>query len=252
METVILKGKELAKALSKEQLKELGLNENLDFEITKIKQGILIFAEKEPAVETPKAQASDIETLEIDSKIFGFLSEKKLSERVEGKFEKFLNAKELARFKELLKEGRVFAFKLSEQYKKPVYKIAPQKTKETEKPSLEQKPMEQYCLETDGLMVCTDKAKAEKLSFELRDAIKSAQISGIKSFDGNYYIVETELLQKYKPVVSGAIKSGKKISLEEISKRLGISKILARVVCEFLKDDGEIIEKTRDLYQFVE
>jgi hypothetical protein len=251
---LILKGKDFARAFSPEQLKELGINPLSDFEIIKIKPGIILFSEKEfsaPQAKASEAPKQDISKIEPEARILALLQEKKLSERVEGKFEKFLSQKEAEQFREMLKEGRVFAFKLSDKYKKPVYKIAPFKKKESEKNTTENKPVDEYCLEKDGLLVCSDKKKAEILSFELKDLIKSGQISGIKSFDGNYYIIETDLLQKYAPLVLEIIRANKAIALEEIAKKAAISVILAKIACEFLKEDGEIIEKKRGQYSYV-
>ncbi|MDD5148497.1 MAG: hypothetical protein PHH08_03460 [Candidatus ainarchaeum sp.] len=251
---LILKGRDIAKAFSLEQLKELGLNPESDFEIIKIRGGVFALAEKEPLPEKEKkieAKKPGNDALGMESKILAMLGEKRLSDRVEGRFEKLLSQKEADYFKEMLKEGKVFAFKLSDKYKKPVYKIAALKKKDSETTALQNKPISEYCLEKDGLLVCTDRKKAEILSYELKDAIKDGRISGIKSFDGNYYIIETELLMKYRPVFLGIINANKTISFEELAEKAAVNTVLARIVCEFLKEDGEIIEKKKGQYTYV-
>ncbi|MDD5163395.1 MAG: hypothetical protein PHD95_04265 [Candidatus ainarchaeum sp.] len=250
----LIKGKEIAKILSQEQLKDFGISPESDFELTKIRQGVIVISEKEfsfPPAKSPETTKQGPDKIALEEKILSLLEEKKLSERVEGKFEKLLSQKEAEQFREMLKEGKVFAFKLSDKYKKPVYKIAPPKKKESEKAFSENKPAADYCLEKDGLLVCSDRKKAELLSYELKDSIKSGQISGIKSFDGNYYIIETSLLQRYSQPVLEIIKANKTIPIEEIAKKASVSAILARITCEFLKEDGEIIEKKKGQYSYV-
>ena len=248
----VLRGQELAKALSPEKAKELGFSAETDFELTKIRHGLWLLehkkAEKKPVPAEKEKQGK--ETMELNAKLFSMLQDEKLSERVVGKFENLLNPKELARLKELIKEGKVFEFKLSEKYKKPIYKISLPK-KNTGEKTVPELPASEYCLENHGILVCTTKAKAYEVSINMQDAIKNSEIRGIKSFDGNYYIIENELLQKYKQPIAEIIQANKSISLGEIHKKAGVSKILAKIACEFLKDDGEIIEKRGGHYQYV-
>ncbi|MBN1940877.1 MAG: hypothetical protein JW772_01710 [Candidatus Diapherotrites archaeon] len=239
---VIIKGSELAKALPQEKLKELGFSPESDFDVNPVKPGVWVFSEK-------KIEKSA--NAEVDAKIFKLLGEKSLSEKVEGKFEKLLNKTEQKRFKELLEEGKIFPFKLSDKYKKPIYKVSYSQRKETETHGTEKKPLKEYSLEKDGIMVCTTKAEATMASMRLQDAIKKGEIQGIKSFDSNYYIIENSLLEKYRQLVAGTIASQKTISLNEIAEKTNISVILAKIVCEFLKEDGEIIEKKEGLFQYV-
>lgn len=198
--------------------------------------------------ETPVASS---EFFEIDSKIFGLLKAKTLSERVEGNFEKLLSKEETSRLNELVKEGKVLAFKLNESYKKAVYKL-PEFKKESEAISAKDKLIEEYSLEQDGFLIAKNEERAKRLSQELSERIKNGEIKGIKSFDGNYYIVENALLEKYRAKTIGAFKEKKSLYLSEVSKILGISRTLAKIACDFLKEDGELLEKKKDLYQYID
>ena len=39
--------------------------------------------------------------------------------------------------------------------------------------------------------------------------------------------------------------------LEQLAKNVKISKMLAKTVCEFLKDEGEIIERRKGEYSYI-
>jgi len=189
---------------------------------------------------------------EIDSKILGLLKVKGLSERVEGNFEKLLNNEELERLKELVKEEKVIPFKLNESYKKAVYKLPELKKKESESIEAKDKAIEEYSMENDGFLIVKNEERAKRISQDFAEKIKSNEIKGIKSFDGNYYIIENPLIEKYRNRLIKEAKEKKSISLNEISSNIGISKTLARILCEFLKEDGELIEKKRELFQYIE
>ncbi len=243
-----------------------------EFEIAKAKDGLFILIEKNATVknETEKnavekigekakieeiAKAMEKENakfFEIDSKIIGLLKAKGLSERVEGNFEKLLNKEELERLKELVKEEKVIPFKLNESYKKAVYKLPEPKKKESESIEAKDKAIEEYSMETDGFLIVKNEERAKRISQEFSEKIKSNEIKGIKSFDGNYYIIENPLIEKYRNRLIKEAKEKKSISLNEISSNIGISKTLARILCEFLKEDGELIEKKRELFQYIE
>ncbi len=260
-------------------------SENAEFEIAKAKEGLFILIEKNgigksetgknnpvqseigknPAekadepdktaeiLENAKAlEKENAKFFEIDAKILGLLKVKGLSERVEGNFEKLLNKEELERLKELVKEGKVIPFKLNESYKKAVYKLPEPKRKESESIEAKDKAIEEYSMENDGFLIVKNEERAKRISQDFSEKIKAGEIKGIKSFDGNYYIIENSLIEKYRGRVIKEAKEKKSISLNEISSALGVSKTLSRILCEFLKEDGELIEKKRELFQYIE
>ncbi|MBN2067744.1 MAG: hypothetical protein JW744_04715 [Candidatus Diapherotrites archaeon] len=300
--TVSKKGNELSLQIPEREAKELGLSQNAGYELVKARPGIWVLTEKQAEKENP-----------TDRKVFRLLREKSLKERVEGKFESFLGKEELPRFREMLKEGSVVAFKLSSKYKKAVYKsreeIEKEETegkikpgqgkqagetagKEQEKEaqgtaqgkgqrqaeeqgtsagkgqrqgsenaagqSMEkgqgkdsEKAIDEYSLEKEGFVVCRNEQRAKSLSQELKKEIEDGQIKGIKSFDGFFYIIETELYEKYAGKVLETMRNSKTISSKELAEKTGLSPLLVRIICEFLKEDGEIIEKRKDLLQAV-
>ena len=197
--------------------------------------------------------------------VVGKIRKANLSDVVEGKFESSLSGAEAEALKELLKEGRVILFKLNESYKKGVYKINPDfggesggeekgkkaKKYESENPDAAEKPFDKYYLKTDGIMVVKSQNLVRKISEEREKEIKEGNLRGLKSFDGNYYIIENELLERHLGKALEEFRKKESQGLGELAKNAGVSKMLAKVVCEFLKDEGEIIERRKGEYSFI-
>lgn len=235
--------------LAKKDFEEAGLDQNKNYEIVKAKQGICILIEKEKPKENP-----------FDKKIFELLKNKDLKERVEGKFETFLGKEEKERLKELLKQGSIVAFKLSPKYKKAVYKTREEiekneriskGKKETEAANEKEKPGEDCTLEKEGFLICKNQNEAKALSMQLKEQIEKGEIRGIKGFDGMFYITEEALYKKHRAKVLSTIQAKKGINPTEIGEKAGINKALAKIICELLKDEGEIIEKRKEQYQAI-
>ncbi len=254
---VSAKGKELALLVQEKEFNQLGLDQDAAYEIVKARKGVWVLLEKEKERENP-----------LDMKIFGLLKGKDLKDRVEGKFERFLGKEELPRFKEMLMEGSIVAFRLSPKYKRAVYKTREEieknvklgkrgkeqgipAKKESESASAKEKRPDKYSLETDGFLVFKNRENAKILSAKFRNEIEGGKIRGIKSFDGFFYVVESPLYQKYRERALAMIKAEKGIGHAKIAEKIGISRTLARIVCELLKDDGEIIEKRKDQFQAI-
>jgi len=240
------------------------------YELVRVKKGIWVLVQKE--VQKPNENP-------LDAKILKMVKEKSLQERVEGKFEGLLEKEELARFKELLAEGKIVAFKLSPKYKKAVYKTkddaegknpkgregAKEKNlgtgekaagknlciKESESFDAKEKRVDQYSFEKDGFLVFKNNTRAKHLSNQYKKEIEEGKIRGIKSFDGQFYIAENALYQKYRDKALAFVKVEKGIDSKKLAEKLGVSKILAKIVCEFLKEEGEIIEKRKDQFQAI-
>ncbi len=271
---VSAKGNEYSLIIPQNAFKELNLDENSYYEITKAKEGIWILTVSEKSVQKENP---------LDEKIFTLLKKKNLTDRVEEKFETFLSKEELVRFNELLKEGTIIAFKLSPKYKRAVYKIREEIEKNTKMDSkvkketskgkdtgiegkkIEEKKLgekdsesfetkekrpDEYTLEKDGFLIFKNSQNAKILSVKLKKEIDDGKIRGIKSFDGFYYVVQNPVYQKYRTDVLSAIKE-KAAGIAGIAEHIGISKMLARVVCELLKDEGEIIEKRKNNFQAI-
>lgn len=257
--TVSAKGNEFSLIVPNRVFKELGLNPDAGYDLARARDGIWVLVE---CRENP-----------LDAKILSKLGKSELKERVEGKFEKLLSREELARLREMLKEGSIIAFRLSPKYKRAVYKTreeieknikiarsgkgqaasrekGPQATAE-KRAVKEGSGPEADCLEKEGFIVCRNTAAAKKLSQDLKSEIESGEIRGVKGFDGLFYIAKNGLYQRHREKALSLIKGEKGISSEKVAEALGISLPLSRIVCELLKEEGEIIEKRKNQYQAI-
>jgi biotin operon repressor len=250
--------------LSEKEFRESGMAEGKEFELLKAKDGLLVLAEKQK-------QPRD----ELAEKVLLLLRKANLSDRVEGRFEKRLNAKELEKFRELLKQKKIVPFKLSEQYKHAVYKT-PKEIEEWEfEEALEdgqaagqQRPVQQekpskpkslanepsnsdYSLARNGFMVVVNENEARRLSDAMSQRIKEGEIKGMKSFDGPFYIIESSLYKRLSTQILSTLEKKKNSSCAEIAKELGAGSMAVRVACEFLKEDGSILEKKKEQYSII-
>lgn len=246
MVEVSTKGDSFVLAFSQAEFNELGLDPNKDYKVVKVDKGVWVLLEKGRKIEE--------EADELEKKVIAILKKKDLRDRVEGKFEKYLNEGELKKFNEMLKQGRIVKFKLSKKYKKAIYKLKEElEEKEKKKEEvMEEKPFGEYSLEKDGFIVVRNEERAKKLSNELRERIKKNEVKGIKSFDGNFYIIETKLYEKRANDLLNFLQKKKSAYFSEVSKSLNIPRMLVKVVFEFLKDEGSVIEKRKELYKIIE
>ncbi|MDP2974481.1 MAG: hypothetical protein Q8N60_05500 [Candidatus Diapherotrites archaeon] len=241
---VLAKGNEFALLIPQQLFSQLDLNPGAAYELVKAKKGIWVLIEKEAVKENP-----------IDKKIFAMLKQNRLQDRVEEKFEKLLNKEELQRFKEMLKEGSVVAFKLSDKYKKAVYKTRAEMEEEKKDGNQagDAGNSAAACdvLEKNGFLLCKDEQSARAVSQQLRKEIEEGKIRGIKGFDGFFYVIETRVYNKHRAKLLSLVNQRKSITVQQLAAEAGLSTALVKTACEFLKDEGEIIEKRHELMQAV-
>ncbi len=246
------------------------------------KKGLVLLTEKtiekhvlppiqQKSVQSVPAQAEAPKPNPIDEKLFKILEDRKqLSQRIEGKFEKTLNAQELKRFEELLKEGVIEKFKLSEKYKKPVYRLNEKKLREYRQkqsaivaPSPAGNPgsnpvsktvppiFQPFSLERDGFFVLKSDEEARRISFERQEDFKKGLLRGIKSFDGSFFVIKKTMLENAQNKILAFLEKQPKADLQTISKNTQLHPEAVRAVCEFLKEDGQLFEKTKNQYCLV-
>lgn len=265
MAKVFVKDNKIYFELSEEESKKSNLLANKEYDFIKAKDGLFLLSEKTAKIEI----SNDFSAL--DNKIFSLLSDKKqLSNAVEGRFEKLLNKEELARFNELLKSGKIVKFKLSDKYKRAIYraseKIAEKKPEQKpfsgqnvgqKQPVQQTKPVS---LETagdyfpkltkDGYTI-VDESIAKEISADCADRIKNKELYGLKMFDGKYCVIESYLFEKHESKLLEFVKKNKCSELNAISSALTIPESLARVICSLLCEKGDLLEKRKNLYCFI-
>jgi hypothetical protein len=194
--------------------------------------------------------------------VIKIIKEGKLNELVEGKLEEKLNEKQKKALIELKTNKQVIVFKLNENYKKGVYKlneafeiekkeVKKNKEKNSEDFKAVEKTLPDYDLELDGFIATKNTERARSLSNEFRDQIENKELQGIRSFEGIYYLIETKLKEKYLKRILELIENEKELSIEEIAQKQNISIELTKIICEFLKEEGELLEKNKGKYTYI-
>ena len=232
------KDKEILLNFSNEESKAIGLDPKKEYSLAKASNGIWVM------VEGKEKKSSE----DLEQKIIGMIKTASLSDRVEGAFEKKLKSTELSKFNEMVSQNRIEKFKLNESYKKAVYQLPVKAVKFENK----EKPFQEFTIETDGFVVVKNEARAKQLSNELRAQIKGGEIKGTRSFSGEFFIINTELLQSSENKVLKELKESKNIDLDDLSSKTGLTKTLSKIAVEFLKEEGQLLEKTSGNYQYIE
>ncbi|MDD4251180.1 MAG: hypothetical protein PHX27_03245 [Candidatus ainarchaeum sp.] len=239
--------------LEKEELNLLAGITNL--ELVPNQKGIFLLIDKQIAIQKEGAQVCvNLPLIEEHEEVIGLIKKSKISELVEGKFEESLNEKQKEALLELIINKKVFVFKLNNSYKKGIYRISEEirEKKDSEEFNTEKKALPDYTIEIDGFISTNNTERARSLSIDYKEQIEKNELKGIKNFEGVYYLIETKLIDKYLEKILNDIRKNKEISLEEIAKQENISIELTKIIIEFLKDEGEILEKRKGYYKFIE
>ena len=195
---------------------------------------------------------------EEKQQVIELIRKSRLSDLVEGKFESLLNDKQKKALLSMITSGKVFVFKLNETYKKGVYRVKDdnstekeRQVKESENAQVKEKPLEEYSLDKDGFLVTKNTEKAKMISQEYEGMIRQGLLKGIKAFDGNYYLIQVDLLTNYTEKIILVLGNAQTMSIEELSTGINASQALARIVCEFLKEEGELLERKKGQYTYI-
>lgn len=243
--------------LSSEETSLLG--EGKEFEVIPNHKGVFLLIDKSVMKEKEGTQVCvQVPALEEEKQqVIGLIKKGNLSDLVEGKFELTLNEKQKKALLELVMSEKVIIFKLNQTYKKGVYRVKEEERnenrekKESENELAVEKPYTEYTLEQDGFLIIKGKDRAANASYEYGRQIKEGLLRGIKSFDGNYYLIQNDLLEEYIHKIINAFANKTTQSLEELSKNIKTSQMLTKIICEFLKEEGEIMEKKKGLIHYI-
>jgi len=210
---------------------------------------------KQVCVQVPEKK-SELE--EEAQQVLGMVKKGALSELVEGKFEETLNEKQRKALLALVAEGKIFVFKLNESYKKGVYRVKEEefaveerKKKDSETAEAKEKAWNEYNLDQDGFLIIKGKDSAARASMEYEKEIKEGLLRGIRSFDGNYYLLQTDLLNDYIKKILSSMEKQPTQTCNDLSKTINASKTLTSIICEFLKEEGELLERKKGAYTYV-
>ena len=243
--------------VSAKEAKDAGLSKDREYEICRATEGVWVLVERKG--ETHKKGNSAKKEDNASERILSMIGELPLSERVEGKFEKTLGKEALQAFNSLLKEGKIEKFRLNPSYKKAVYQL-PKTGNSPNSPAAPQNPPKVNAQKEDGTltlgdegyMVISNEPAARKFSMDNEEKIKRKEIRGTRSFDGGFYIISAELYDGQMPKLLQRIKKERVVNVEELSRAMKMEPVLAKIICEFLREEGELIERKKGFYEYVE
>ena len=99
----------------------------------------------------------------------------------------------------------------------------------------------------DGFFITEDKREMHQINNELIENQKQEQVKGIKSFDGKLYVITLEKFSEAKPIIEKILTD--EMEFELIHEQSGLEKGLCKAVLEVIKESGEIIEKSKDVFK---
>lgn len=251
--------RKLLEHISPEEKKALLLPTEGEFELHVAKEGIWVLSlASASAASFPQnvSQKPAQEISPLQQKVLRLMKTHQAPDLVEGRFEQFLSQEEQQALRELIARGKVERYKSSPKYTLGIYREA-RENNDKKIPSnaiavpITEKPLEEYRLEVDGFEVIRNDAAAKQRSMELAEKLKANEVKGMKSFDGFYYVIERALLQRFLPLMAQFMQANKKTDLNAITSHLNVPRILSRIILEFAKEEGTIIEKRKDSFAFV-
>ncbi|MEM4363996.1 MAG: hypothetical protein QXU92_04050 [Candidatus Diapherotrites archaeon] len=239
------KGYEIS--FNEEEAKALEIEATKKYEIVKVKENLWVMT-----LEETKKENVFSEDYEIEQKIISMIRTLPPKERMETWFEKKLNEKEKQKFQEMLEQGKIKKFKSSEVFRKALYVLnKDQQNKKKTYENKEKKP-EEYSLEKDGFMIVKNETLAKQISDQNKDKIKEGKIRGMRVFTGEYYIIENELLREAENKILKELMKETKQNILSLADKTKLTPTLIRVCAEFLKEEGQILEKKKDNFQYIE
>lgn len=201
----------------------------------------------------------------IREKIIDLLQDKEfpINNKVEGIFENFLKKEDLVFFKKMLLDKTVITYKQSDKYKKSLYVINQQFIKTPEEQIIKEnnsKLLDSKSNENiDSVVKDFYKKKysliksvdvANSFSKQLYPKFKNNEIKGIKSFDGYFYVIFVDFYLSLKEQIFSC-NLNKNFTLEDLSKLLNKETELLKIVIEFLKEEGLLIEKRKNIFYLI-
>lgn len=228
----------------------MGFPRDKEMELIKVEEGVWVITQKS-VPEKKEEKSQEITKIdETEQKIIGYLREKPFKDRIEGNFERILSKEELLKFRQMLKEGKVEKYKSNPKYKKAVYQARlPEANRKFENV---EKGIEEFSLEKDGFIVVKNEQRAKMLSEQLAEKVKAGEVMGTRSFEGTFYIIDSTFYNEKSGKVLDKIRELRNASLETLSRDLSLTPTVVRIICTFLNEEGQILEKRKEFYQYID
>ncbi len=101
-------------------------------------------------------------------------------------------------------------------------------------------------LENKGYAVVEEEREAKELQKEIKEKGIENKVRGIRGFDRKYYVIKKDKLEQLKDKIVKEL--GEEKIVQDISEDLGIEEELCKTALTLMREDGEIVEKKKDVY----
>lgn len=177
----------------------------------------------------------------------------KFDQRIPSLVNKGLTVAERKTLEGLIKKQLVTVYREGKYAKTGVYNIPKQvyaelrkkhESRETE--TLDNPEELLKFLEENGYITIDNEDKMKSIAFKLEEQKKAGEIIGTRGFDRTFYIVRKKLYDALVEKTRKAIERGGTPS--QVAETLKTSETLARTMLEIMKEEGEAIEKQKNVF----
>ncbi len=189
---------------------------------------------------------------EIEKIVLRKLLSIRFDRRTPANVEKELTEAERFILKDLEKKGMVNVFK-GRKYPDGVYNIKDNiypilRGKEPPKPEATepQAQPDSPTLKNRGFLTLKDKGEAMRLSQKLSSEMKKGDVLGIKGFDGRFYVVTREYLEKSEKAVNSVLKGG--MDVQSIAQAAKMDEEGCSAVMKLMAEKGDVLEKKKGIF----
>lgn len=188
---------------------------------------------------------------EIEKIVLRKLLSIRFDRRTPANVEKELTEAERYILKGLEKKGMVNVFK-GRKYPDGVYNIKDNiypilRGNEPPKPEPKEAPQpDSPSLRNRGFLTLKDKGEAMRLSQKLNPEMKKGDVIGIKGFDGRFYVVTREYLEKSEKTVNSVLKEG--MDVQSIAEAAKMDPEGCSAVMKIMAEKGDVLEKKKGIF----
>jgi predicted DNA-binding protein (UPF0251 family) len=187
---------------------------------------------------------------EIERIVLKKLLSIRFDRRTPANVEKELTEAERFILKGLEKKGMVNVFK-GRKYPDGVYNIKDNvyptlRGNEAPKQEAAEAQPDTPSLLNRGFLTLKDKGEALRLSQKFSAEMKKGDVIGVKGFDGRFYVVTREYLEKSEKAVSSILKEG--MDIESIAQAAKMDAEGCSAVMRLMAEKGDVLEKKKGIF----
>ncbi|MBD3210951.1 hypothetical protein GF318_06250 [Candidatus Micrarchaeota archaeon] len=223
-----------------------GLPDCDELEIYPLKEGYyLISLPLGRAVTRPKKGLS-----ENDRQVLRKLLSIRFEKRTPAYVSKALSEQEKQILRDLERRGHVNVFR-GKKYRDGVYNINDKTYPLLKNRPPPSKPVQRNSdsftlLKTQGYVVIPDRREAYSLSQKLKQDLKTGSVIGIRGFDGKFYAVTKQFLEKAEKAIAAALKE--EMDISSIAETAKLNRDGCMAVLRIMAENGEVIEKKKGVF----